>query len=222
MNGQRMHVESAEGARVIWLAAEQNLFDSTLIDEFHRALDELESEQSGLPVVTMGEGKFFSNGFDLEYLGSLDVDALLGFVDHSCALLARILTFPAPTAAAINGHAFGIGAMLALAHDRRVMRADRGWFCLPEVDLGLPFRPFMQALVTNRLPGRTAQEAMLSGRRYPAADALNAGIVDTTAPGTELLSTAIADVQPWAGKQPAILATLKTQLYAEIVAQLPQ
>jgi Delta3-Delta2-enoyl-CoA isomerase len=220
MAGQRVCIEQSENARIVRLTAEQNLFDNTMLDEFHRALDELDTDQSGLPIVTFGDGKFFSNGFDLEYLGSLDVDAVLGFVDHSCALLARILTFPAPTVAAINGHAFGIGAMLALAHDRRVMRADRGWFCLPEVDLGLPFRPFMQALVTNRLPSRTAQEAMLSGRRYPAADALAAGIVDAVAPEPELLSSASAEVQPWAGKQPAVLATLKTQLYAEIVTLL--
>jgi enoyl-CoA hydratase/carnithine racemase len=220
MASQRVHVERVEGARVVRLVAEQNLFDDTFVDEFHDALDRIDADQNGLPIVTIGDGKFFSNGFDLEYLGSLDVTALLGFVDQSCALLARILAFPAPTVAAINGHAFGIGAMLTLAHDRRVMRADRGWFCLPEVDLGLPFRPFMQALVTNRLPSRTAQEAMLSGRRYPASDALSAGIVDAVAPEAELLSRAIAEVQPWSGKQPVVLGTLKTQLYAEIVALL--
>jgi enoyl-CoA hydratase/carnithine racemase len=220
MAGERVRIEQADNARVVRLAAEQNLFDNTFLDEFHRALDELDADQSGLPIVTIGDGKFFSNGFDLEYLGSLDVDALLGFVDSSCALLARILTFAAPTVAAINGHAFGIGAMLALAHDRRVMRSERGWFCLPEVDLGLPFRPFMQALVTNRLPSNTAQEAMLTGHRYPAADALANGIVDAVATGADLLSVAIAEMQPWSGKQPTVLGTLKTQLYAEIVARL--
>jgi enoyl-CoA hydratase/carnithine racemase len=132
------------------------------------------------------------------------------------------LTLPAPTVAAINGHAFGIGAMLALAHDRRVMRADRGWLCLPEVDLGLPFRPFMQALVTNRLPGNVAREAMLTGRRYPAADALAAGIVDATAPEAELLAAAVEHMNAWSGKQPSILGTLKTQLYATIVEQCNQ
>jgi len=222
MSGKRLHIERTADARVVRLVAEQNLFDTTFVDDFQRALDELATGEDAnrLPIVTMGDGKFFSNGFDLEYLGSLDVNAVLGFVDTSCALLARILTFPAPTVAAINGHAFGIGAMLALAHDRRVMRADRGWLCLPEVDLGLPFRPFMQALVTNRLASRIAQEAMLSGRRYPAADALAAGIVDAVTPEADLLAAAVAEMQPWSGKQPAALGTLKAQLYADVVAQL--
>ena len=38
--------------------------------------------------------------------------------------MARVLTFPTITVAAINGHAFGAGAQLSLAHDFRVMRRD--------------------------------------------------------------------------------------------------
>ncbi len=41
-------------------------------------------------------------------------------------VMARVLVFPAFTVAAMNGHAFGAGAQIALAHDQRVMRADRG------------------------------------------------------------------------------------------------
>ena len=87
-------------------------------------------------LVTVGTGKHYSNGFDLDFLGALPRGDLEAFMDRVLRLLTRLLTFPVPTVAAVNGHAFGIGAMLALAHDRRVMRADRGWFCLPEIDLG--------------------------------------------------------------------------------------
>jgi len=38
------------------------------------------------------------------------------------------------------GHAFAAGALLSLAHDYRVMRTGRGWFCLPEIKLKMFFR----------------------------------------------------------------------------------
>jgi enoyl-CoA hydratase/carnithine racemase len=63
------------------------------------------------------------------------------FVDEVHGLLARLLSLPVVAVAACQGHVFAAGAMLALAHDARVMRADRGYFCLPEVDISIPSRP---------------------------------------------------------------------------------
>jgi len=65
--------------------------------------------------------------------------------------------------AALQGHTFAAGAMLALAHDQRVMRSDRGFFCFPEVDIGIPFTVGMNALITARLSARVAHEAMTTG-----------------------------------------------------------
>ena len=67
------------------------------------------------------------------------------------ALFGKMLALPVPTVAAIQGHCFAAGAMLAVAHDFRVMRADRGFFCLPEVDIHIPFTPPMAALIQARL-----------------------------------------------------------------------
>jgi enoyl-CoA hydratase/carnithine racemase len=217
-----MTVVGDVSARVVRLGRERNEFDDAFVAAFHAALDAIEAEATAAPVVTVGAGKSFSNGFDLDHLGRLEGDALWQFVEQACGLLGRILTFPAPTVAALNGHAFGIGGMLALAHDQRVMRADRGWFCLPEVDLGLGFHPFMLALVAGRLPARTAQEAILTGRRYDAAAAVEAGIVDAAAPESDLLAAAVARTEGWTGKRPETLAALKAQLHAAIVTTLPR
>ena len=43
------------------------------------------------------------------------------------------------------------GCGLATAHDFRVMRADRGFWCLPEADIGIPFTRGMSALIQARL-----------------------------------------------------------------------
>ena len=76
-------------------------------------------------------------------------DEANGFVDEVHRIFGRILAFPGITVAAINGHAFAAGAMFATAHDFRVMRDDRGYWCLPEVDLGLPLTPAMTAVITG-------------------------------------------------------------------------
>ncbi|HTA32823.1 MAG TPA: enoyl-CoA hydratase/isomerase family protein [Solirubrobacteraceae bacterium] len=108
----------------------------------------------------------FSNGLDLDWMGAAPPGGAAEVLHGLHALLARLLVFPTATVAAINGHAFAAGAMLALACDARVMREDRGYFCVPEVDLGLPFTPGMTALLKARLSPVTAHEAMVTGRRY--------------------------------------------------------
>jgi enoyl-CoA hydratase/carnithine racemase len=81
------------------------------------------------------------------------------------ALLVKMLALAMPTVAAVTGHAFGGGAILAMAHDWRVMRADRGYFCFPEVDIRLRFTPGMAALIQAKLTPAAAVTAMTTGRR---------------------------------------------------------
>src|SRR5260370_449659 len=81
---------------------------------------------------------------------------------------------------------------LALAHDFAVMRSDRGYFCRPEVDLGRSFTPGMNALTTSRPPKVTAHEAMSTGRRYGAGEAVPAGIGRQAVPEAEVLPAAVA------------------------------
>ena len=66
--------------------------------------------------------------------------------------------------------------MLASAHDQIIMRADRGYWCLPEVDLGLPLTPAMYATVAAHVPAPTLAEAVLTDRRYGGVEACSAGI----------------------------------------------
>ncbi len=75
-----------------------------------------------------------------------NADVLAPFVGRVHELLARVLGMGVPSVAALQGHTFAAGAMLALAHDQRVMREDRGFLCLPEVDIRIPFTPGMAAL----------------------------------------------------------------------------
>ena len=169
--------------------------------------------------MTTATGKFFSNGLDLDWL-SQNGERFLDYVIDVHALLARMLALPAPTVAAVQGHAFAGGGMLALAHDFRVMRADRGFFCLPEVDINIPFTRGMSGLIQGRLSHKTAHEAMTTGRRYGGTDALAAGIVDAVAHEDDVLSSAIELARPLAGKAGTTLGTIKERMYADALAAL--
>ena len=213
-------IDMDSGVAVVGLGDGLNAFDGEFVAALGAALDEIEADPDARAVVTTGGGKHYSNGYDLDYLGSLAGDELGDFLDRSRRVLARVLAFPLPTAAALNGHAFGIGAMLALAHDQRVARRDRGWFCLPEIDLGMQFSPFMLALITARLGERGAHEAILTGRRYDAAGARELGIAHADADEADLVATATALVQPFTGKDRTMAAQLKRDLYASVLAGL--
>lgn len=204
---------------VLDLGDGENRFHPDWLAGVNAALDEVEAADAPRALVTTASGKIYSNGLDLEWLGTHG-DQLQSYVAGVQGLLARVLEFPAPTVAALPGHAFAAGAMLALAHDFRVMRADRGFFCLPEVDINIPFTPGMAALIQGRLTPQTAHEAMTTGRRYGGADAATAGIVDRAAPLDEVLPAALELARPLAGKTPQTLAAIKSGMYATALAAL--
>lgn len=215
-----MEIHSVDGVRVLHLGDGLNQFDASFVSDLDEALGTIESDPEATTLVTTASGKHYSNGFDLEFLGGLELEELMAFMHRTSAALARILVFPVPTVAAINGHAFGIGALLALAHDQRVQNPDRGWFCLPEIDLRMRFNPFQLAVVVGKLPRPTANEAVLSGRRYDGGAALEAGIVDAVAAPDDLVAVATGISAARVGKDRAITQTLKGDLYVQILAKL--
>ncbi|MCU1452866.1 MAG: enoyl-CoA hydratase/carnithine racemase [Acidimicrobiales bacterium] len=195
----------------------ENRFNRRSIDALHAALDEVEAADGPCALVTTGEGKFFSNGLDLDWLLA-GGDGSEGFLDDVHRLFGRVLGFGAYTVAAVNGHAFAGGAMLASAHDRIVMREDRGYWCLPEVDLGLPLTPAMYATVAAHIPEATLRDAALTGRRYSGPDALAAGIAHELASEGDLLDRAVEVAAAMAGKSRAVLAEHKRLMYADAMA----
>ncbi len=202
---------------ILHLNAGENRFNGDNLAGINRALDEVENSAGPAALVTTGEGKFFSNGLDLAWIMSQGPKGG-AFVADVVKLFARLVSFPVATVAAVNGHAFAGGAMLATAHDFRVMRSDRGYYCVPEIDLKMPLTPGMTALLVAKLPKITAHEAIVTGRRWTADEALKASIVDSVCPEGDLLKTAIAKVLPLASKDRRTMAALKKGMYKEALA----
>jgi enoyl-CoA hydratase/carnithine racemase len=206
---------------VLDLGDDENRFSPAWIAAVLDALAEVAGADGPRALVTTATGKFWSNGLDLDWLLA-HPDESAGYVASVQELFARTLVLPVPTVAVLQGHCFAAGALLAAGHDTALMREDRGFFCLPEIDIHIPFAPGMSALVAARFPHRTAHEAMLTGRRYGGTDAEAAGIVARALPEAELLPAAMA----WAGSQAAkagpTMGTIKATLYAGVVDLLRQ
>ena len=141
---------------------------------------------------------------------------VVAYVDSCFRLVHRLMLLGVPTAAAVTGHAFGLGAFVVLAHDQAVMREDRGWICISEVDVGVPIAPPMMALLRAKLPAKTLRAAVLTGKRYDAHEAIASGFVDASAPEAELLSDAKKLAAELATKERGIFGELKKTLWFDL------
>jgi len=212
-------LERQEDVFVLDLGDSENRFHPDWIDSVNAALDEVENADGARALVTAATGKFFSNGLDLEWLGAHG-DQFHGYVVAVHELFARVLALPVITVAALQGHTFAAGAMLSLAHDFRVMRADRGFWCLPEAEINIPFTPGMSALIQGRLSPQTAHEAMTTARRYGGHDALSAGIVDRVVAEDAVRPTAVEIARAQVGKAGPTLGLIKSRMYARALDAL--
>jgi enoyl-CoA hydratase/carnithine racemase len=204
---------------VLNLGDDENRFNPDWVGAVSALLGEVAAAPQPRALVTTATGKIWSNGLDLEWMGA-NTDEVPEFVPRVHALFGQMLGLPVPTVAAIQGHCFAAGAMLAVAHDFRVMRADRGYFCLPEVDIHIPFTPPMASLIQARLSKATAHEAMTTGRRYGGADAQAAGIVDAAVSEDRVLAEAVERAGALAAKHGPTLGAIKAGMYTETLALL--
>jgi Delta3-Delta2-enoyl-CoA isomerase len=197
----------------------ENRFHPDWLASVNSLLDQVEQAEGPKALVTTATGKFFSNGLDLDWLFA-HADQAGEYVAGVQELLARMLSLPMVTVAALQGHTFAAGAMFSLAHDFRVMRGDRGFWCLPEAEINIPFSVGMSALIQSRLTPQTAHEAMVTARRYGGHDALAAGLVDRTADEDAVRAVAIGIAGSQAAKAGPTVGTIKARMYATVLDAL--
>ena len=118
---------------------------------------------------------------------------------------------------AINGHAFGAGFMMALCHDVRIMREDRGFACANEMQLGMAIPLPELALFRHKIPMNAFYETVQLARRWTGPDALSVGIVQQVASAENLLSLATqraAELAPLAANR-EVFGNQKEAIYGE-------
>jgi enoyl-CoA hydratase/carnithine racemase len=178
------------------------------------ALTEVEATDGPVALVITAQGKFFSNGLVPE----LFVDP-----EYTAAyqrMVARYLVSEVPTVGALNGHCYAGALLFALAFDERIARTERGFLCLPEAAIKVPFTTGLAALTMARLTPQVAHRAMVLAHRFDADAALAAGLVDAVAPVEDLLGTAVARAAELAPLRGPVLGTIKQTRYAGVVEAL--
>jgi enoyl-CoA hydratase/carnithine racemase len=204
---------------VVTMNVEPNTVQPAFVSAMNDTFDAIEAAKGGAVVLT-GRGKTFNAGLDVAVVMSLKGDEARQFSENLMRLMRRLLVGPIPVVAAVNGHAFAAGAFLAMACDFRYMRADRGWMCISEIDVGVPIGAPMMGILRGKLPATSMAEAVLTGRRYTAEEAIAAGFADGSAPESDLLGFAIEHAAGLAAKERGIMAKLKKTLWADVAERL--
>jgi enoyl-CoA hydratase/carnithine racemase len=210
-----------DSVAIVTMKNDENRFNPTFLKAFKKVLDQVEKESRVKTVVfKSAHEKIFCNGIDLEWLVPVirknDIKSAKNFFYQLNDIFKRLLTYPMLTVAAINGHAFAGGAILACAFDFRFMRADRGFFCFPEVDLGIPFLPGMNALLKKAVPYYKVEEMQYTGCRLTAYDCVKHHIVLKACPLNELMDD-VLDFAMGLNKERGIIREMKRRLNGEIV-----
>jgi enoyl-CoA hydratase/carnithine racemase len=170
-------------------------------------------------LVLTGVGKFFSNGLDLDRFGH-DATEFLATLIELKRTVGRLMLFPCYTVAVFNGHVFAGGALLGCGFDYRIMREDRGYWCMNEAEIGLALDKQLWAIIRHRLPKATAVDAATTARRFSGPDALAAGIVEATAGEDDLMARALEVAERYASLHRPTLAHHKLLAHGEVAASL--
>lgn len=185
-----------ENVAVLTMNSGENRFNIRFCTDMLEALDAIEkTTKASALVVRSSHEKIWSNGMDLDWLvpamTNKDPD-MYKFFKLQDALMRRMLFYPLITVAAITGHAFASGAIFSCCFDFRYMRSDRGFVCWPEVDLNIPFMPYMTAVIKKSLPRNLVEYAQLTGHRFTATELEECRFIRKACTMDEIMKEALA------------------------------
>lgn len=207
-----------DGVRVLRLARPPvNAIDLALLGDLEAVLADAQAAGAG-PLVLTGSPTCYSAGVDTKAVaayGPVERRAMVLGIDR---LLARLYAFPAPTVAAVAGHALGGGLVLALACDVRLVASAPGKIGLTEVTAGIPFPACAMAVVQAELAPPAVRVLCLSGRTIEPAEGVTLGLFDRVEAPAQLLPRAIEMARGLAAS--AAYARVKEQVRGATSARL--
>lgn len=195
------------GVRLVTIARPErkNALDRATYRALGDALDAAATDDEVRAVVVTGAGGDFTSGNDL---ADFRDTAETGQPSPGLTFLGRLVAFPKPVIAAIEGVAVGIGTTMLLHFDLAYAGAG-STFRLPFVPLGLCPEGGSSLLLARAAGSKRARELLMFGDAFDADAAREAGLVNAVVPRGEALSTALERAEALARLSPAALAATK-------------
>ncbi|KAK4279910.1 hypothetical protein QN277_011610 [Acacia crassicarpa] len=169
---------------------DEHRLNPTLLNAICSALHRVRSEaSSSSALITTAHGKFFSNGYDITWAQAQaqsfeDRKVLMDSLLRS--VVTDLISLPMPTICAVSGHASAAGFMLALSHDYVLMRSDRGFLYMSELDIKLVVPPWFVAILKAKIGSPAARrELVVKAAKVTAKRAVELGIIDSAYDTTE-------------------------------------
>ncbi len=215
-------LEKNEGVAIIKMMNGENRQNLKFAEGMSKMFDDILADNDIYSIIiTSSDEKNFCQGVDIEWLmqrfEAKDFDSIKAFMYGMNTVFKRLLLMPVPVIAAINGHAFGNGAMLSCACDFRFMKKDRGYFCFPEVDINIPFLPGMIAFVRKAIPEYKFNEYKLTGKKVSAVELFEHHIIENASDDqAALMDDALKFAKQFKKSRP-IFGEHKKRMYKSII-----
>ena len=188
----------------------RNALDLVMRRELLAALDEVEADEGARVLIVTGAGEHFCSGGDVKTMRERRQTAAEGRarVELLNRLVLRLVDFPRPTIAMVDGYAVGAGCNLALCCDL-VVASDRAKFGELFWKIGLVPDGGGTWLLSRAVGLARAKELIFTADVIDAAEAARIGLVNRVVPVAELESTTRGLAETIAAGPPAVLKMAK-------------
>jgi len=190
-----LHIEHRGDVLVVTIdhpESELNAIDGRLHDELTRLFPALQQEREARSVLLTGSGRAFSAGGDFDWFPALQEPGLLERLRLDAKnMIWDLLDVHLPIVCALNGHAMGLGASLALLCDV-IFMAESATIGDPHVKVGIVAGDGGTAIWPLALGPARAKQYLLTGDAVSAVEAERIGLVNFVVPDAELAARSLA------------------------------
>lgn len=188
-----------------------NAMNRQLWEDLQNALEDAEKDPEVKAVVITGSGRAFSAGADLKESKTRSIEDYRIYLESLQEVSRKIIHFPKPTIAAVNGYALGSGYELALACDIRIAAEDAK-IGSPEASVSSSVTGGAFRLIQNLIGPGKACELLFTAESIDGREAERIGLVNKAMPSDEVLDEALRIARRISQNDPFSLKMMKKGL----------